>query len=256
MVVAHRGAAWDEPEHTKPAYLAALQQGARAFECDVRMTVDRELVCFHDRKIDRTSSASGVVSELSLPQLRKIDFGSWKNGDPADILTLTELLDIAASADESVDLFIETKHPTRYGNDVEHKLAQILQARNLTTGGPGKPQVNVMSFSLKAMRLVKSVLPHVRTVLLLDNLLPPSCVNGKMPSGIDLPGISTGILRRYPTFVAHQHEAGRPVSVWTVDREDDLQRCLVRGVDFITTNRPAWALAQIKAWLLEQSETE
>ena len=66
FVVAHRGASADLPEHTLAAFELALAQGADAIECDVRLTRDGHLVCMHDRRIDRTSSGSGRVSEMTL----------------------------------------------------------------------------------------------------------------------------------------------------------------------------------------------
>lgn len=54
----------------------ALAQGADGLECDVRLTSDHHLVCIHDRTIDRTSNGTGIVSEMSLAQLRDYDFGS------------------------------------------------------------------------------------------------------------------------------------------------------------------------------------
>ena len=66
FVVAHRGASGERPEHTLAAYELALQEGADGVECDVRLTRDGHLVCVHDRKVDRTSNGSGLVSEMTL----------------------------------------------------------------------------------------------------------------------------------------------------------------------------------------------
>jgi len=55
-VVAHRGASHDNAEHTLGAYVAALDEGAEGFECDVRLTADGHLVCVHDRDLRRTAS--------------------------------------------------------------------------------------------------------------------------------------------------------------------------------------------------------
>ena len=38
QVVAHRGSSEDAPEHTLPAYKRAIEDGADALECDVRLT--------------------------------------------------------------------------------------------------------------------------------------------------------------------------------------------------------------------------
>lgn len=81
QVVAHRGASDDAPEHTLAAYMKAIQDGADALECDVRLTADGHLVCVHDRRVNRTSNGRGAVSALELADLAALDFGSWKTRD-------------------------------------------------------------------------------------------------------------------------------------------------------------------------------
>jgi len=78
QVVAHRGASEEAPEHTLAAYRKAIEDGADALECDVRLTADGHLVCVHDRRVNRTSNGRGAVSALELADLAALDFGSWK----------------------------------------------------------------------------------------------------------------------------------------------------------------------------------
>src|ERR1700761_5194663 len=77
FVVAHRGASGALPEHTLAAYDLALREGADGVECDVRLTRDGHLVCVHDRRLDRTSSGAGLVSTMTLAQLRELEYGAW-----------------------------------------------------------------------------------------------------------------------------------------------------------------------------------
>ena len=72
LVVAHRGSSYALAEHTLGAYLRAIDEGADALECDVRLTRDGHLVCVHDRTVDRTSSGHGVVSDFDLDDLRRV----------------------------------------------------------------------------------------------------------------------------------------------------------------------------------------
>ena len=93
-VVAHRGASLDVAEHTLAAYERAVELGADALECDVRLTADGVLVCVHDRRVDRTSNGRGPVSTLELAELAELDFASWRGGDGSagSVLTLDALL--------------------------------------------------------------------------------------------------------------------------------------------------------------------
>ena len=54
---APRGVRPSAPNTPLAAYELALQEGADGVECDVRLTRDGHLVCVHDRKVDRTSTA-------------------------------------------------------------------------------------------------------------------------------------------------------------------------------------------------------
>src|SRR5262245_40567838 len=69
FVYAHRGSSELVAEHTLGAYLRAIDEGADGLECDVRLTRDGHLVCVHDRRIDRTSTGRGVVSDFDLADL-------------------------------------------------------------------------------------------------------------------------------------------------------------------------------------------
>ena len=113
LVVAHRGSSAAHAEHTLTAYERAIEEGADALECDVRLTRDGVLVCVHDRRVDRTSDGRGVVSALELAELAELDFASWKaaQGDPlleaswddvdpeqGRVLTLERLLQLVEAA--------------------------------------------------------------------------------------------------------------------------------------------------------------
>ena len=55
-IYAHRGASGDFPEGSKQAYLAAIEQGADGFECDVRLTKDKQIICYHDKDTKRLAN--------------------------------------------------------------------------------------------------------------------------------------------------------------------------------------------------------
>lgn len=253
VVVAHRGASNEHPEHTLRAYQKAISVGADALECDVRLTADLVLVCVHDRRIDRTSDGRGVVANHTLAQLQAHDFGSWKQSwddsvkapvpgyaEVADhVLTLTDLLDLVAHADRPIGLSIETKHPSRFGGLVEERLVAELERHGLLQA-PATPtaEIRVMSFAEVAMRRMRRLAPVLPRVLLLDRV-PTRMRAGWLPYRAKYSGPSIDIIRAHPGYVRKVHEAGGLVHVWTVDDPTDVQLCLDLGVDGIITNRPA-----------------
>lgn len=251
-VVAHRGASSDEPEHSLAAYLLAIEQGADAIECDVRLTVDGTLVCVHDRRVDRTSTGRGSVSSKTLGELSAFDYSrndqAWLDfEDPepdetrTSVLTLHTLLATTLEASPTLRFAIETKHPTRYGRYVEDALVEALRKYGLTSNG-GAGRVRVMSFSRSAVRRVNELAPSLDTVLLMDDV-PRRYRDGSLPTGVPIAGPGIHIIREHPGYVAKVHGAGGRVHVWTVDERDDVELCVDLGVDAIITNRPARVLS-------------
>lgn len=258
-VVAHRGASEDVPEHTLAAYQKALQDGADALECDVRLTADGVLVCVHDRTVNRTSNGRGVVSTLELADLAALDFGSWRDPWPGlagdeepdrdhrAVLTLERLLELAVDWGRPVTLAVETKHPTRYAGLVERRLVELLDRFGLAHGGGARPhqvQVRVMSFATLGLRRVRALAPRLPTVLLLARV-PLRLRDGSLPSGTRIAGPSIDIVRAHPEYVAKVHARGHAVHVWTVDDPADVALCARLGVEAIITNRPRQVRGQL-----------
>jgi glycerophosphoryl diester phosphodiesterase len=76
LIVAHRGLLHHAPENTLANFRACLELRL-GFEFDVERTKDGHLVCIHDDTVDRTTSGTGKVSELTLAEIKELDAGSW-----------------------------------------------------------------------------------------------------------------------------------------------------------------------------------
>jgi glycerophosphoryl diester phosphodiesterase len=238
LVIAHRGSNEEHAEHTLGAYERAIADGADMLECDVRLTADGHLVCVHDRRIDRTSDGTGVVSTKTIAQLRRRDFGAGL--DPAEVLLLEDLINLSLSADRPVGLAIETKHPTRYAGLVEQRVVEMLRDFGLLRSryGPDS-RIVLMSFSELAMRRCRELAPGMPSVFLMERV-PRRCRGGWLPFSADVAGPSIEILVEHPGYVRRVHRAGGRVFVWTVDRPEQLDLCRELGVDAVITNRPGY----------------
>ncbi|NJC64586.1 glycerophosphodiester phosphodiesterase [Planosporangium flavigriseum] len=255
LVFAHRGSSAAEPEHTLTAYLRAIEEGADGVECDVRLTRDGQLVCVHDRRLERTSNGHGLVSTRTLAELGELDFGSWhpgpgeEDGAPmydvsvdgrARILTLDRLLGAVHDANRPMRLLIETKHPTRYGAAVEEMLVESLRRHGLHEPRAGHPvEVTVMSFSALAVRRTRRLAPLLPTVMLLD-LLPAGLRGGRLPFGSRIGGPGVRLLRAHPEVAQRLHARGHQVYVWTVNEAADVDLMVELGVEGLITDRPAF----------------
>ena len=146
IVIAHRGASGERPEHTIAAYRLAIAQGADFIEPDLVLTKDGILVARHENEISETtdvadraefadrkttktidgSEVSGwftedfTLAELKtlrarerLPKLRSTDYDGQ-----FDIPTFEEILALLAEVnrgrDKPVGVYPETKHPSHF----------------------------------------------------------------------------------------------------------------------------------------------
>lgn len=261
QVIAHRGASDDAPEHTLAAYRKAIEDGADALECDVRLTADGHLVCVHDRRVNRTSNGRGAVSALELADLAALDFGSWKDreesespdwdpvpGELTSVLTLERLLELLVetrSAGRRLQLAIETKHPTRWAGQVEERLLQLLKQFGLDAPPADTPSpVRVMSFSARSLHRVQAAAPTLPTVYLMQ-FVSPRNRDGRLPAGARIAGPGMRIVRSHPGYIERLHRAGHRVHVWTVNEPEDVELCAELGVEAIITNRPRQVLSQL-----------
>jgi len=272
LVIAHRGASGRWPEHSRPAFVQALLDGADGIECDIRLTADGVPVCWHDATVDRTSDGSGAVHEHTIDELRRLDVlrgarppsGALWDGPP--VVTLAELLALVGSVDRPVTLAIELKHPVGYGWQAEDAVLEVLHGSGWRAGDAGGPRISLMSFHPRSLVHLHRSVPAEHLMPLIDvgalevlaqDILdgPPGEVAALVAESLALAdaaavggvGPSLAFLREHPDRVAAWRESGVRVRVWTVDEPPDLELCLRAGVDEVTTNRPAEVLRALAA---------
>ncbi|GFM63787.1 glycerophosphoryl diester phosphodiesterase [Pseudomonas cichorii] len=194
-VIAHRGASFDAPEETIPAYTLARDLGADYLEMDIQRTKDGVLIALHDDTLDRTTNIAQVypkrskdpVSSFTLAELKELDAGSWFNkAYPSrardsyaglQILTLDEVIDIAEGGANKPGLYIETKVPTQFPG-IEADLKKALAKRGWLSPRPAAAagHVNVaqspgrvvlQTFDKSSLVLLQKEMPKVPKVLLL-----------------------------------------------------------------------------------------
>ena len=101
LIIGHRGAAGYEPENTLASFRKAMKFGVEMIELDVHLCKTGELVVIHDMRLERTTNGKGIVSDKTLPELRKLDAG---NGEKIPLLS--EVFDLV---DKKIVVNIELK---------------------------------------------------------------------------------------------------------------------------------------------------
>ncbi len=116
LIGAHRGDRSQKPENTLSALVSSIGK-CDFIEIDVQFTKDLVPVIIHDDTLSRTSNISTIehfkhrapwrVSDFTLKELQRLDFGSWFNHEYEPILTLENAL--AFVKEQSIFLNVEIK---------------------------------------------------------------------------------------------------------------------------------------------------
>ena len=215
-IYAHRGSSGENPEMTMAAYLAAISDGADGFECDVRLTKDKQIACIHDGDTSRISGTTVKVSSVDLSVLKK----------SAPVITLLELIDLAIK--NKKDILIETKHPVPTRGAIERKVLELLDSKAAEIEKSGI-EIICMSFSWFAVRRFSKVLK--------------SCTVSKyywqvLFSRTQIVAINIDLVKKYPKLVKRLKRRGKRVLVWTVNSPDQIALCNEAGIDGLITNFP------------------
>jgi glycerophosphoryl diester phosphodiesterase len=95
IVIAHRGASGERPEHTLEAYRLAIVQGADFVEPDLVSTRDGVLVCRHENEISGTTDVASRNAFASRRTTKSVD-GNAVTGWFTEDFTLAELKTLRA----------------------------------------------------------------------------------------------------------------------------------------------------------------
>ena len=213
-IFAHRGFSHKFPEASLEAYIGAIEAGADGFECDLRLSKDKVLVCFHDRTTYRVAGVRKFVSRHNVEELRSI----------ANIITFDELITLAIN--HRKDILAETKHPVLRGGKVEQELVRTLKVRSKEIQSSGI-QITAMSFSYLAVRRLKKSYPHVAKVI--------KYTVAALTNRNKVVAVNVEILRKHPGILRRMK--AEKIYAWTVNSKEDLRWIKKRNVDGVITDR-------------------
>lgn len=229
-IFAHRGASDRAPENTLPAFELACSLGADAFELDVHLTADGEIVVIHDETVDRTSNGTGRVREMTYEELSALDFSNGKPGY-ADV-RLPLLADVLRLAQRNgVCVNVEIKEYSLA--DAPELLRRLLELEK-SCGMSGR--ILYSSFDHYLLRELKKLSAETPTaVLYADGLADVWEYAEKLQAQAVHPYFAC---LSDPALVPECHIRHLKVHPWTVNREEDLEAAFRAGVDGVITNRP------------------
>lgn len=220
---AHRGASAYAPENTMAAFDLGLAQGANGIETDVQCTSDGALVLHHDRTLCRITGLEARVCDLSMGELRKLDFGRWFDARFAGERVVTLNAFLARYAAKPVHLALELKQP-----GIEGRFLAAID-------GFDTARMIVTAFDLDALRAIRRLDPVLPLGYLTERITP------KILTELKAWGIGQICPRMCTIDEAGMRLAraeGFSVRAWGVADEIWMRHGLAYGVDGMTVNFP------------------
>jgi len=215
LKIGHRGARAYEPENTIRSFRKAIELGVDAVELDVRKTKDDGLIVIHDEEVDMTTDGKGKVGELTMEEIKELQI---EKGE--EIPTLEEALDFIG---RKVKILIELKEV-----GYEDRVLDLVRRKELTDN------VILVSFKEEALRRIRELDSEVKTGFIFARYRRP------LDKAVELKADYVLSLYHFThtADVEKAHERGLKVIVWTINKKEDVEEYVRKGVDGITSDAP------------------
>lgn len=221
-IQAHRGASRECPENTLDAFRRAIELGAGGIELDVHLLPDGTLVVHHDDTLGRCEP--GMSGSLYSRTARELS--------AAGIPTFREALEVIAPS--GLFLNVELKANTGFLTAVGDETVRLLREFGM------EKRCILSSFNHFLLREMKGHCPDIPTGALYSCTYGFDMAAYAVRCGFDALHADYRLVDE--PLVRSAHAAGLEVNVWTVDREEDIRRMLLLGVDNLISNDAALAL--------------
>jgi glycerophosphoryl diester phosphodiesterase len=235
LVIAHRGASGHAPENTLAAFRQAVALGATFIETDLQLTRDARFVAIHDDTVNRTTNGQGAVHDLTLPDVRKLDAGSWFGSEFAGerVPTLEEILEFSKKHD--VVFYLELKPGGSWGG--EHALIGALRESGEI------PRSVVISFDAGILASIRKIEPTLMTGLLYDGQ-----VDDPLDKAIEIGARQVAVRGDLvtPWMLGQARRRDLQVVCWTVNHPAHMRKLVAAGVDGIMSDYPDRLMAAVK----------
>ncbi len=234
IVIAHRGASAYFPENTMSAFRAAVEMEADMIELDVLLTKDMVPVVFHDARLDKKTNGSGLVSEYTLEELRKLDAGSWfdEKFKGEKIPTLEEVL-IYTKGKIAVNIEIKPEAVfDKIEDGVEQKVIELVRKHEMTD------HVIISSFDYRVIERFKKLAPEFTAALLYERKQSHGRAPVELVQHYNSDAFNFSSSQLADSWATQLNENEIPFFIYTVN-DPKLMRSIIRaGAKGIFTDKP------------------
>jgi len=220
-MIAHRGYSSVYLENTALAFEKAAEHHSGGAETDIRTTKDGVYVTNHNRDIIFEDGTSLTIKDSTFEELTNKPLLNNKTDDKLYLCTLERYLEIMR--DNNMICFVELK-------DVFTDV-QIKEIFGLVDRIYDLKKCILQSFEFDNLIRARNLFPELPLMLTYgtNEKNYERCFDYGFSLDIDHVAVTEKIIKEF-------HDRNLEVGVWTVDKQEDLEKCISLGVDYIESN--------------------
>ncbi|WP_338489797.1 glycerophosphodiester phosphodiesterase [Ruoffia tabacinasalis] len=246
--IAHRGGAALAPEETLEAFAKSEEAGADMFEYDVHITKDGHLIASHDATVDRITTGTGYINDLTLTEIKALDAGekfvdvngeSPYKGQGVQLATVEEIFLLFPHKRAVIELK-DTNRPELY-EAMNQEIWRLIQQYNM------EDKVIIASFDHKINQRFKEISngqvaigagESEATSYLTKMILRLNGLAHTDAQAFQLPTTQHGLDLTQKNIINGSRQRGIDVYYWTINDEGTMRDLIAKGVDGIMTDNP------------------
>lgn len=246
--IAHRGGAALAPEETLEAFAKSEEAGADMFEYDVHITKDGHLIASHDTTVDRITTGTGYINDLTLTEIKALDAGekfvdvngeSPYKGQGVQLATVEEIFLLFPHKRAVIELK-DTNRPELY-EAMNQEIWRLIQQYNM------EDKVIIASFDHKINQRFKEISngqvaigagESEATSYLTKMILRLNGLAHTDAQAFQLPTTQHGLDLTQKNIINGSRQRGIDVYYWTINDEGTMRDLIAKGVDGIMTDNP------------------
>ncbi len=230
MVLGHRGAMGLAPENTIAGIKEGIKHNVNMVEIDVQLSKDKKLIVIHDHTVNRTTTGTGYVCELTSAQIKKLDAGIKfdKKFKGEKVPLLEEVIQFLLNH-PNVKLNIEIKNGPVFYPSIEEEIVKIIDEYKFYN------QVIISSFDHLTLKKIKDINPEIYTGLLYSSRIYNL---EKYVEELQLSAIHPLWFYLTPEIVDSMHKMNIAVNTWLINDMELYNRFSKMDIDSFGTNFP------------------
>lgn len=234
-ILAHRGGRDEAGENCVESFADALSRGIPGAETDLRLTKDGEIVLMHDATVDRTTTSSGRIADMTLAEVKELSLRKTGQRVP----TFAEFCEVYRGV-PNLDIEIELK--LNAADEPAESMDYYLRRAYETAASTLVPGVFMFtSGSAATLRRMRSLFPEARLAFISDRNSEEVILVASLLGCVRL---NTRWDHSTARGVDLTHQAGMEANLWCADTPEVYRLISLMGADATASNRPRELIAR------------